>query len=119
MVLAGSLWGVVLVYLMTFREVPARTFLSALFFVGFFGLSVLYYVRTAIFIDARGLTYRGIVRTERFSFEDIRKVDVIPGLVTVYSVRAGARFVHFTSFFGHHRRLVDLVVEKAGLRPGQ
>src|SRR5437868_12960374 len=86
---AGLLWVVVLVYLFQFQDVPVKTFLSTVFFIAFFGVSLAYYARTAIFVDSRGLTYRGIVRTQRFTFDDIRKVDVLPGPVTVYSVRVG------------------------------
>lgn len=114
---AGLLWVAVLVYLMTFEGVPARTFLSALFFVAFFGVSHAYYARAAIEVDAGGLTYRGMVRTERFAFKDILKLDVWPGPVTVYAIRARGRGVHFTSFFSHHPRLVALLVERAGLAP--
>jgi bacteriorhodopsin len=114
---AGLLWVAVLVYLMTFEGVPARTFLSALFFVAFFGVSHAYYARAAIEVDSGGVTYRGMVRTERFAFKDILKLDVWPGLVTVYAIRARDRGVHFTSFFSHHRRLVELLVERAGLAP--
>jgi hypothetical protein len=117
MAIAGLLWSAVLIYLLQFRGVPAKTFLSALFFVVFFGLSLTYYVRAAIFVDEAGLTYRGIVRTERLTFDDIRKVDVLPGPVTVYAVRGRGRFVHFTSFFRHHQRLVELLIERAGLAP--
>lgn len=114
---AGLLWSAVFVYLLQFRGVPAKTFLSAAFFIVFFGLSLTYYVRTAIVVDSVGLTYRGIVRTEFFTFDDIRKVDVLPGPVTVYAIRGKGRFVHFTSFFKHHQRLVALLIERAGLAP--
>jgi hypothetical protein len=97
---AGLLWVAVLVYLLTFHGVPLKTFLSALFFVAFFGVSHAYYARAAIEVDAGGVTYRGMVRTE-----------------TVYAIRGRGRGVHFTSFFAHHRRLVALLVEKAGLAP--
>jgi hypothetical protein len=114
---AGALWLAVLVYLVQFNGVPTRTWLSALFFVVFFAVSVLYYLRTAIIVDTRGLTYRGMMRTERFDFAEIRKIDVLPGPVTVYAIRARGRLVHFTSFFKHHRRLVELVVDRAHLAP--
>jgi hypothetical protein len=114
---AGLLWVAVLVYLTTFQGVPARTFASALFFVAFFGLSHAYYARAAIEVDAVGVTYRGMVRTERFAFGDILHLDVWPGPVTVYAIRGRGRGVHFTSFFAHHRRLVALLVERAGLAP--
>ncbi|WP_407660002.1 PH domain-containing protein [Hyalangium gracile] len=118
MAAAGVLWVTVLVYLLRFDDVPVKTFLAVIFFVVFFAVSLTYYARTRIVVDARGITYRGMVRTRRYTFEDIRKVDVLPGPVTVYAIRdTGGGFVHFTSFFQHHRRLAALLVERAGLRP--
>lgn len=115
---ASVLWVTVLVYLLRFDGVPLQTFLAAIFFIVFFGVSLTYYARTRIVVDARGITYRGMVRTRRFSFTEIRKVDVLPGPVTVYAIRdRGGSFVHFTSFFQHHRRLAELLVERAGLSP--
>jgi hypothetical protein len=118
MAAAGGLWVVVLLYLLSFEGVPLRTFLAVIFFVVFFGVSLVYYARTRIEVDARGITYRGMVRTRHYAFKDIRKVDVMPGPVTVYAIRdTGGGFVHFTSFFQHHRRLAALLVERAGLMP--
>lgn len=114
---AAALWIGVLVYLFQFEEVPTRTLLTAGFFVVFFGVSLTYYGRSAIFVDSGGVTFRGMLRTHRFSFSDIRKVDVLPGPVIVYAVRVNQRFIHFTSFFQQHRRLMELLVERAGLAP--
>jgi hypothetical protein len=115
--LAGLLWLVVLVYLLQFNGVPLKTLLSAVFFVAFFAASVTYYGRTFIEVDGLGLTYRGMVRTRRLGFDEIRKVEVLTGPVIVYSVRSSNRRVNFTSFFSEHRRLAELVVERAGLLP--
>jgi Bacterial PH domain len=118
MAAAGVLWVTVLVYLLRFDGVPLKTFLAVIFFVCFFGVSLMYYARTRIVVDAGGITYRGMVRTRHYSFKEIRKVDVMQGPVTVYAIRdTGGGFVHFTSFFQHHRRLAALLVERAGLRP--
>ncbi len=117
MAAAGALWVAVLAYLLTFENVPAKTFLSTVFFVVFFVVSLIYYVRTAIYVDAGGVTYRGMVRTLHFSFTDIRKLDVLPGPVTVYAIRGKDRLIHFTSFFKHHQRLMELLVERAHLAP--
>ncbi|MFL5349137.1 MAG: PH domain-containing protein [Hyalangium sp.] len=118
MAAAGVLWVTVLVYLLRFDGVPLKTFLAVIFFVVFFGVSLMYYARTRIVVDARGVTYRGMVRTRHYSFQEIRKVDVMPGPVTVYAIRnTSGGFVHFTSIFQHHRRLAALLVERAGLRP--
>ncbi|MBZ4416989.1 PH domain-containing protein [Myxococcus sp. RHSTA-1-4] len=117
MAVAGLLWVSVLLYLFRFDGVPLKTFFSAGFFVLFFAVSLAYYARTLIVVDSRGITYRGMVRTRRFSFADIRKLDVLPGPVTVYAIRGKWGFVHFTSFFQHHRRLARILVERAGLAP--
>lgn len=112
---AGALWTGVLVYLLTFDGVPIKTLLSAGFFVVFFALALAYYARSAIMVDAHGVTYRGIVRTRRLSWSEIRKLDVLPGPVTVYAIRARGMPCHFTSFFRHHKRLATLLIEGAGL----
>jgi hypothetical protein len=112
---AGLLWLAVLGYLLQFEGVPAKTLGSAVFFVLFFAVSSAYYGRTAIFLDAAGVTFRGMLRTQRLSYAAIRKVDVLPGPVTVYAIRGEGRLMHFTSFFGQHQRLVEMLVERAGL----
>lgn len=117
MAAAGALWLFVLAYLFRFDGVPLKTVLSAVFFVLFFGVSLTYYARTRIVVDKAGITYRGMVRTCRFAFDEIRKIEILPGPVTVYAVRGPQRFVHFTSFFVEHRRLAQLLVERAGLAP--
>ena len=110
---AGLLWAGVLIYLLTFDGVPFRTLGAALFFVAFFGLALWYYARSAIVVDAKGLTYRGILRTQWLPWAEIRTVDVMPGPITVYAIRASGSLCHFTSFFRHHRRLATLLVERA------
>ena len=117
MLIAGLFWIAVFVYLLRFDHVPLRLMLGPVFFIAFFGLALAYYGRTAIFVDAGGLTYRGLVKTRRVGYEEIRNVDVLPGLVTVYAIAAPAARLFFTSLFAHHRRLAELLVERAGLQP--
>jgi hypothetical protein len=116
---AGVLWGSVLLYLLKFDGVPVKTMLSAIFFVLFFGVSLTYYVRTQIIIDAVGMTYRGILKTQHLRFSDIHNLDVLPGVITVYAVRGSPGLVHFTSFFSDHRDLAEILVERAGLAPNR
>src|SRR6476659_9051876 len=99
MATAGIIWIATLIYLFRFENVPTRTFFSAGFFIVFFAISLAYYARTSLVVDQKGVTYRGIVRTHRFSFAEILKVEVLPGPVTVYAIRFKGHFVHFTSFF--------------------
>jgi len=117
MACAGALWTFVFAYLLTFQDVPLKTLASAGFFVAFFALSLAYYVRTSIEVDASGMTYHGVIKTRRLTFDDIKKIDVLPGPITVYAIRSTAGWVHFTSFFWHHRQLMELVVQRAGLSP--
>lgn len=113
---AGFLWvGMLLFLLVNFQNVPMDTYLTVIFFIVLFAVSLAYYGRTRIVVDARGITYRGMVRTRSFSFKEIRKVDVLPGPVTVYAIRTSGGLVNFTSFFQHHRRLAALLVERAKL----
>ena len=115
MAVAGLLWAAILLYLLTFDGVPAKTLLSAGFFVAFFAIALAYYARSAIFVDSRGLVCRGVLRTRRLTWSDIRKVDVLPGPITVYAIRAPGSQYHFTSFYRNHRRLANLLIERAGL----
>ena len=114
---AGAAWLLVLLCLTQFRGVAPKTYLSAGCFFLFFACSLLYYAWTAIFIDVQGVTYRGILGTHHFSFQEIRKVDVIPGPVTIYTVRGPRNLIHFSSFFLHHQRLLKLLVRSARLNP--
>ena len=48
---------------------------------------------------------------------EVSVIELRPGPVTVYAVRGKGRGMHFTSFFTQHRRLMELLVERAGLSP--
>lgn len=114
---ATALWAAVLFLLMQYEEVPPLSLFGAVFFIAFFGVYGLYYARTAIEIDAGGLTYRGVVGTKHLDYDDIHNVDVLPGLVTVYAVRGRAARVHFTSAFAGHQHLAELLVRRSHLAP--
>ncbi len=115
MAVAGALWTGVLVYLLTFDGIPTQTLLSAGGFALFFALAVLYYGRSAVVVDETGVTWRGMVSRSRVPWSDIRRMHVLPGPITVYAVRTPRRMWHFTSFFRNHRRLAELLVERANL----
>lgn len=115
MAVATALWLLALWWLLKLGDAPAHLVLSALSFAVFFALALLYYARAAFIVDGGGVTYRGFVRTFRFGFADVRKVDVLSGPVTVYSVRAKGRMLYFTSFFRGHRRLMALLIQRAGM----
>ncbi len=114
--LAAVFWISVLAFLVANPSVPLKTFASTAFFVVLFVGSVFYYVRTAVLVDADGITYRGMLREVRLSFADIQRVAVLPGLVTLYTVHAGGRSFSFSSFFQRHQELVALLRERAAQR---
>lgn len=114
--LAGALWVGIFAYLTTFDGVPVSTYLSALAFIVLFVLSVVYHVRTAILVDAQGLTYRGLVRQQRLPFSDVARLDVVPGPITIYAVTGRSGRMQFSNFFERHRSLAEIVVERAGLQ---
>jgi hypothetical protein len=116
MAVAAAFWLAVLVFLVQNPVVPAKTFLSTGFFVILFVLSVAYYARTAILVDTEGLIYRGMVKEVRLKFDEIQRLAVIPGLITLYTVHAGGRTFSFSSFFQRHKELVALLRERAELR---
>lgn len=113
--LAAVFWISVLAFLVRFPFVSAETFVSAGFFVTLFVVSVTYYVRTSIRVDEAKVTYQGMLKSVELPFEAISKVQVMPGLITLYVVVGGRKSFHFTSFFTRHRELVQLVRERARL----
>ena len=116
MAVAAAFWLAVLAFLLNNPAVPAKTFVSTGFFVVLFMLSVVYYVRTAIVVERDCLTYRGMVRKVRLKYDEIQKVAVVPGLITLYTVYAGPRTFSFSSFFPRHKELVALLRERAALQ---
>ena len=113
--IAALLWLFVLVYLMQFEGVPAKTFISAIFFVVFFGVSA----------DLlRADRHRGRRRRSDLSRPGPDRLLRLPGHPEGrHPSRSGDGLrgpgpgagMHFTSFFTQHRRLMELLVERAGL----
>ena len=116
MAVAAVFWISVLAFLVVNPSVPLKTFASTAFFVILFVGSVFYYVRTAILVDMEGITYRGMLREVRLRFDQIQRLAVLPGLITLYTVHAGRHTFSFSSFFQRHKDLVELLREKAALR---
>jgi hypothetical protein len=116
MAVAAAFWLAVLAFLVKNPVVPAKTFLSTGFFVILFVSSVAYYARTAVVVDGEGLIYRGMLKEVRLKFDEIQRLAVLPGLITLYTVHAGRRTFSFSSFFQRHKELVALLRERAELR---
>lgn len=115
-VVAALLWITALGALLVLGGTRHAIF-SAAAFVAFFAATNAYLLRAAIIVDPTGLTYRGILRSRRYRFEQVRGLQVIPGPVTVYSVAAPDGFIRFTSFFRRHQRLLEVLAERTRLVP--
>jgi hypothetical protein len=114
MAAAMLFWGYALYFLSGYDGVPWKTLVTAAVFTAFFAVAAVYYARSAVLVDDDGFTVRGLVRTSRFRFDDILAVRVLPGPLTVYSVNAANRFIHFTSFYRRHKKLMQTLVERSG-----
>lgn len=114
MAVAMLFWAYALYFLSGYDGVPWKTLATAGAFTVFFAIAVVYYARSAVLVDAEGFTVRGLVRTSRFRFDQIRAVRVLPGPLTVYSINAADRFIHFTSFYRRHKKLMQTLIERSG-----
>ena len=112
---ADTLWIGVFLALFVLHGTNSA-FLSAAFFIALFTTCAMVYGRLAYTVSDAGLTVRTISAVRHFPFDDILRVDVLPGLVgTVYAVRTRLGSLQFSSLLGGHERLCHLIVRRAGL----
>lgn len=113
---ADSLWVAVFCALVLMRGASTSSFFSAAFFITLFTACAAFYNRLSFTISDHGLTIRSFSDERLYPFEDIVRVDVLPGLVgTSYAVRTRAGSLQFSSLLGGHERLCSLIVQRAGL----
>jgi hypothetical protein len=113
---ADTLWIGVFVALLGLHGATRSAFLSAAFFIALFTACSMFYGRLAYTVSDSGLTVRTFAAVRHFSFEDILRVDVLPGLLgTSYAVRTRMGQLQFSSLLGGHERLCRLLVHRAGL----
>jgi hypothetical protein len=113
---ADSLWVAVFCALILMRGATAGSFLSAAFFIALFTACSAFYNRLAFTVSEHGLTVRTFAAERVYPFEDIVRVDVVPGLIgTNYAVRTRLGSLQFSSLLGGHERLCSLIVRRAGL----
>ena len=114
---ADTLWIAVFVALAVMQGATRSAFLSAAFFVALFTACSIFYNRLSFTVSDAGLTVRSLSLEKTVSFEDILRVDVLPGLVgTSYAVRTRLGSLTFSSLLAGHQRLCDLIVRHARLR---
>jgi hypothetical protein len=113
---ADTLWIAVLFALAVMQDATRSAFFSALFFVALFTACSMFYNRLAFTISEAGLTVRTLAMERTVSFDDILRVDVLPGIVgTSYAVRTRLGSLTFSSLLAGHQRLCDLIVRRARL----
>lgn len=117
-VLAGAAvcWLGVLALLVNLRGVEGKTYLTVFFFIGFFGVFLVYYSTQAIVVHSSGLVVRRFLALTSFDFQDILEVEVHPGpAMTVYDVITRQGPIQFSSWFRGHKELLDLIIRGARL----
>lgn len=113
---ADTLWIAVFFALALMQGATRSAFFSAAFFVALFTACSIFYNRLAFTVSESGLTVRTLSMEKTFSFDDILRVDVLPGLLgTSYSVRTRLGSLTFSSLLAGHQRLCDLIVRRARL----
>jgi hypothetical protein len=113
---ADTLWIAVFCALLVLRGATQGSFLSAAFFIALFTACAAFYNRLAYTVNDQGLTVRMWSVDRVYPFEDILRVDVLPGVVgTTYAVRLKGGSLTFSSLLGGHERLCSLIVRRARL----
>jgi hypothetical protein len=113
---ADTLWIAVFFALVLMQGATRSSFLSAAFFVALFTSCAMFYNRLAFTVSEAGLTVRTLAMERTVAFDDILRVDVVPGLVgTSYAVRTRLGSLTFSSLLANHQRLCDLIVRQARL----
>lgn len=113
---ADYFWLFILFALIALRGASDAAFVGTAFFIALFTVCGLFYSQTAIVVTADGVVYRGLVERRMFGFDEILRVQARPGLVgTDYDVMTRRGLMQFSSIFKDHKRLFDLIVERAGL----
>jgi hypothetical protein len=113
---ADTLWIGVFLALALMQGATQSAFLSAAFFILLFTTCSVFYNRLAFTVGDSGLTVRSLASQRTFSYEDILRVDVLPGIIgTSYAVRTRLGSLTFSSLLAGHQRLCSLIVRRAGL----
>ena len=113
---ADTLWICTFFALALMQGATRSAFVSAAFFVTLFTACSIFYNRLSFTVSESGLTVRTLSLERTVSFDDILRVDVLPGLVgTSYAVRTRLGSLTFSSLLANHQRLCDLIVRHAQL----
>lgn len=113
---AAAYWVAVFFALVGLQETSNQSFLGVAFFIALFSALGIFYNNTRIEVTGEGLVVRSVSSSRSIRFADIVRIDVRPGfLQTNYEVRARGSQVSFSSMIAGHRRLMQLIVDRAQL----
>jgi len=116
--IAAALWAAALALVAAHPEIGLRSALIALGFLTFFMLSIAHYELTAIEVGSDGIVVRGAFRDVHVRFDEIQNLVIHRGFAgTLYAVLTRRGLVRFSSLFGGHRELADLLLDRSGLVP--
>jgi hypothetical protein len=105
LMLASAGWWGWVAWIVSGAEGADTAKAGAVGFAAFFLFCAFAYGRSAITVDDEGLTFRGVWRSTRARWNECSGLDVLPGPLTLYVLRAGGRAVHFSNLYRHHREL--------------
>jgi hypothetical protein len=113
---ADTLWICVFFAMAWMQGATRSAFFSSAFFVALFTACSIFYNRLSFTVSESGLTVRMPSFERTVPFDDILRVDVLPGIVgTSYAVRTRLGSLTFSSLLAGHQRLCDLIVRRARL----
>jgi len=113
---ANVFWVAILVLLAAWRAATPQAVCGAGFFIVLFTLLGLFYGRLSAEVSGELLILRGPAGPRSVRLRDIVQVDVRPGLLqTSYEVAHPRGLLEFTSLLSGHRRLLEIIVQRARL----
>lgn len=115
---AIAFWIFMFFLLVTLRGPSNQGYAGVGFFIALFTALSVFYNNTRVEVTGDSVIMRGVMSFRLVRFNEILKVDVTPGLLqTTYAVRARRGFLSYTSLIADHQRLLQLIVDRAGLAP--
>lgn len=113
---AAAFWAAMALALARAPGAAPGAILGAAAFAAFFVASWIGYQRSSITITPRGIVASSPLRRQPVPFDDILRIVVRDGLGgRVYAVFTRRGLVQFTSLFGRHRELFELLLERSEL----